>query len=58
MAQREDAMFMPRTVLMTMQSLDDLEDWLLAHNPDGIAENAPHPRGGGTRRGKATLPSS
>jgi hypothetical protein len=28
----------PESVLISADSLDDLEDWLAAHNPDFIAE--------------------
>ena len=38
MAQREGAISIPRSVLLTIESLDELEDWLLANNPDFIAE--------------------
>ena len=38
MAQREDAVLIPKSLLQTVSSLDELEDWLAAQNPDYIAD--------------------
>ena len=37
MAQREDVIRIPRSVLMTVSSLDELEDWLEAQDSEFIA---------------------
>ena len=38
MPKREDWIKIPRSVLMNAKSLDDIDDWVEAHNPAFIAE--------------------
>ena len=38
MSKKEDVISIPRSVLLTVASLDELEDWLQAQDPEFIAE--------------------
>lgn len=38
MAHREDTVRIPRSILMTVSSLDELEDWLESHDPVLLAD--------------------